>query len=499
MKLRSVFLAAVPAMALSAGAVYQLTPAPRATRATGADSADVGEAAGGPVGDVVDTSLARFVAGSTVAVDARLANTRAPRDRGSETFLLVEARGANVALSGPEPAAHLGLVIDRSGSMRGARFENAKSAALAAVSRLKDGDVVSVVTFDTRAEIAVPPTTLDAVRRDEVSRAIASLTLGGDTCVSCGVESELDVLGSVGRETKRMIVLSDGDTNNGIRDEAGLRALARKARDRGVTVTTIGVDLSYNERVMAALAEGGEGRHYFVQNAAGLPKVFEDEASSLKSSVAESLVASIELSPGVELVGVLDRSFDRQGTRVLVPMGSLSKGEVKTVLLQLRVPAAADKQDVARVDLRFDDLVSRGPGIVSGALALRGGDDADPSDPFVMARVERSRTADALEDANRLFKKGDAAGARATIARQKKALIDFSDDSVSSPDPFSRGGDAVKDSKRQLDTLEKAESGFATPPDATPGAPKPAADNPFAEAPAAAVRENQAAASDNRR
>ncbi len=496
MKLRSVFFAAVPAMALSAGAVYQLTPAPRAPRS----AADTAETGAGPIGEEVDASQSRFVGGSTVAVDARLANTRAPRDRGTETFLLIEARGTSKAPDGPEPGAHLGIVIDRSGSMRGARFENAKSAALAAVSRLKDGDVVSVTTFDTRADVAVPPTTLDGARRAEVARAIDAITLGGDTCVSCGIESELDLLGSAGRETKRMIVLSDGDTNNGIRDEPGLRALARRARDRGVTVTTIGVDLSYNERVMAALAEGGEGRHYFVQRPEDLTKVFEDEAASLKASVAESVVVSVELGPGVELASVLDRSFDRKGTRVLIPMGSLSKGEVKTALLQVRVPAAGDRLEVAKIDLRFDDLVSRGPGIVSGALALRGGDDTDSPDPFVMARVERSRTADALEDANRLFKKGDVVGARATIAKQKKALsgFEFSDDTLAAPDPFGRKGDAEKDSKRQLDTLEKAENAFATPPDPSPR-PRPAADNPFAEAPAAAVRQNQAAATDNRR
>jgi len=503
MKLRSVVFAAVPAMALSAGTVYWVTPAPRTALAEAHVAPSVTTVDLRGQGTDAPPLLGRFTGGETVKVDARLANAKVAIGQSTETFLLVEARGGEIAKDAVEPVAHLGIVIDRSGSMRGTRMQNAKAAANAAVDRLKDGDSVSVVTFDTRADVAVPRTTLSPTSRADVRREIEAISLGGDTCVSCGVDAEMDVLGAGNGETRRMIVLSDGDTNNGIRDEAGLRALAQRARDRGVTVTSIGVDLAYNERVMAALAEGGEGRHYFVQRPDDLAKVFSDEAEALRTSVASEASLSIELEPGVELVSVLDRSFERQGARIVVPMGSFSRGEVKTALLRVRItPARAEATHVARVDLRFQDLAARAPATVTGQLDAMGADTTDEADPFVMARVERSRTADALEEANKLFKNGDLEGARARLAAQRKVVSHFNDTlPTTTPNPFGRGDDAQKDSSAQLDSLTKADTGFASPPPPRPSNPSVAADSPFdaSPQPAAQVRENQAAATESRR
>ena len=103
-------------------------------------------------------------------------------------------------------------------------------------------------------------------------------------------------------------------------------------------MTTIGVDVDYNEKIMSAIAVDSNGRHYFVADPSGLPRVFEEEARSLTRTVASNAEIAIDLAPGVVLDRVFDRSFRRAGNQVLVPLGTFAGSDVKTVLLQVHVP-----------------------------------------------------------------------------------------------------------------------------------------------------------------
>src|SRR5690606_10936689 len=83
---------------------------------------------------------------------------------------------------------NLAIVVDKSGSMKGERIANAMNAAVAAVERMRDGDSVTVVSFDTAAEVVVPPTRIGSSNRASIESRIRSIRLGGDTCISCGLE-----------------------------------------------------------------------------------------------------------------------------------------------------------------------------------------------------------------------------------------------------------------------------------------------------------------------
>ena len=53
---------------------------------------------------------------------------------------------------------HVALVIDCSGSMYGDKIENAKAAAMDVVRSLSPNDLISIVTFDSVAEVKLNPT-----------------------------------------------------------------------------------------------------------------------------------------------------------------------------------------------------------------------------------------------------------------------------------------------------------------------------------------------------
>src|SRR5690606_17839869 len=143
---------------------------------------------------------------------------------------------------------------DRSGSMRGKRLDNAIEAARTMVRRLRDGDVVSVITYDTATQTLVPATTIDSTSRQEVVSRIGDITLGGDTCISCGIDEAMSALRGRDGMVKRVLLLSDGEATAGVRDVEGFRRLAARAREMDCAITSIGVDVDYNERIMSALA-----------------------------------------------------------------------------------------------------------------------------------------------------------------------------------------------------------------------------------------------------
>jgi Ca-activated chloride channel family protein len=463
------------------------------------------------------SAQAHFVDGRALLLDGRLGHAsvaRATAGGAAETFVLATVTGAEVRGGDPQATSpiHLAVVVDRSGSMAGPKMASAIAAATGAVERMRDGDRATIVSFDTTARVLVPPTTLSASTRPVVEAGIRGIRPGGDTCISCALTTAtatLDASPGPRDEVKRILLISDGEATTGVRDVTGLRALASRAQSDGFAVSTIGLDLAFDEKVMAAIAEETNGRHFFVPDASALPRVFEEELGELQTAVAAEAELTIEPAPGVVVDEVLDRSFRREGGRVRVPLGAFDARQEKTVLVRVHVPADGDGlASVAQLSLAYRDVGRREDGRCDGSLSLEvrsdGGAQRD-LDPFVAARVERSRTAHALTEANDLFTKGKADDARAALAKRKRELANEARPAVAAastmPAPArGRARPVDEDFREQQVALEHASTGFAPPPRIAGGiAAGPAAAPAATAAAKSAVKENQATAVDLRR
>lgn len=411
----------------------------------------------------------RLNVGKTLLLDARVGHEQLGAKGEGETLVYASVSGSEQALK-QAPPLHLGIVIDRSGSMKGERIANAIAAAVGTVERMRDIDTVTVVTFDTEARIIVPPTQATAASKPSIEAAVRAIQLGGDTCISCGLEltmRELMDSAPLGDHVTRMLLLSDGKTNNGIRDEGELRQMAARMRRAGCAVSTIGVDLDFDEKVMSAIAEESNGHHYFVASASGLPDVFAKEFDGLLSSVASEAELEIELEQGVELVELFDRSFHRDGKRLRVPLGTFSAKQEKTVLMRVRVPTdRLGKTPVANLKLGYRDLGQRSDGHCAGKLALSVVPGASAElDPFVEARLERSRTARVLIQANELFELGKVDEAQKALEQHRTSLSTRSESAKkrASAKRVSRPLAAPaldRDFDEQMDALASAEDAF---------------------------------------
>ena len=471
-----VTLGAAGLCAATAGVWFAVNPArPAAAAAPVVPTAPIAERTP-PAPPPAPVDHSHFRTGDTLVVEGRVGHQVLPAAADSETFVYVDVTAADVAAARPAPL-DLAIVIDRSGSMKGKRLANAMAATRTAIERLRDGDTVSIVTYDTEATVALAPTRIDATSRARVLRDLPRPRAGGDTCISCGLDAAMHQLGYRPGSVGRILLLSDGLATDGVRDVDGFRHIADDVRRLGASITTIGVDVGYDERVMAALARTSNGDHFFVPDATALPAIFDRAMATLTRAVADRAELIVDLAPGVTVDEVYDRVATTGSAQVVVPLGLFAAGEHKTALMRVHVPrGATGERAIAGVRVAFDDLTGDRRGHAEGALAVRASDDtteAAPMDGLVSARVSASASAAALEAANELAREGRAADASALIARENARVAQAHEVARRNAAPAQQLAiDATFAVQKKA--LAGADEGFRPPPPPIAGASAPA-------------------------
>lgn len=252
---------------------------------------------------------------------------------------------------------NIALVIDRSGSMQGPRIEAARKAAMAAVDRLSPRDIVSVVSYDDRVEVEVPATR--ATNLSSIKQKIAQLTPRGSTAIWAGMQAgATEVRKFKSREyVNRIILLSDGLANQGPSQPSDFARLGRDLGGEGITVSTIGLGLGYNEDLMAQLAQNADGSHAFVQEPADLAGFLNREFDDVAGIVAQDIEIRIRVTPGLKPIRSLGRDAEMDASAMTFKVKQVVGGTDSVLLAEIEVPAAfaKDGAEVARVEVAYRD------------------------------------------------------------------------------------------------------------------------------------------------
>lgn len=460
----TVFLAiAMAGMAGTSVAVWSATSPDRTSSSEPQASPQTASLVAVPASDPAP-DRSTFMAGDTLMMEGRLGHAVIPSERGSESFLFLDiSADATKTAAAPAPL-NLAVVIDKSGSMRGKRLRNAIEGARTALDQLRDGDVISVVTYGQNANVIVSPTVVSASSREHVRAALTRIRANGETCISCGIDLARRMARANTDKVTRIVLLSDGEATVGVQDVGGFNQIAESCRQNNMAITTIGVDVDYNERVMSALARNSNGRHHFVDRPDQLASVFTEEMDSLAKTIATNAEVTVDLEPGVFVDHVFDRSFERRGNRLIVPFGTFAQNDRKTLLVRLRVPQGPEgERPIANVGFRYDDLAEAKDGHCEGtlvAMATADGTQTSELDGLVSGRLNKSETALSLQAANEAFGKGDAAGAR-RILRDQGAKSAKRKRAAAASIPMGRAADFDRSFASSAGVLGGAGSGFA--------------------------------------
>jgi Ca-activated chloride channel family protein len=179
------------------------------------------------------------------------------------------------------------------------------------------------------------------------------------------------------KRLNRVILLSDGQANRGPSLPADFSVLGSALLREGISVSTIGLGLGYNEDLMLALARAGDGNHAFAREPTDLIQIFNKEFDDVLASCAQTVSIDIELKPGIKVVRALSRDATIDGNRAQFRMNQVYAATEHYVLMEIE----ADK-DVKAGEQEI--------GIVKVAYTLPGNGVRETQDMAVRARLGAS-------------------------------------------------------------------------------------------------------------
>lgn len=337
-----------------------------------------------------------------VAVDQRAIPAQAVSRR-----YLVATISAGAATGAARLPVDLALVMDTSGSMSGSgKISEARRAAEGLVDALGPEDAFSLIRFDDRAEVIQP---LGHHPKDLLRLAIADLRPDGGTNLSEGLLAAFDETRRGAGSVRKVILMTDGQANQGVTSP---EALARLADHAGVTVSTIGVGLDFNESLLASMADSGHGRYRYVGVGTDLTAAYAEELDAAAHLVASGTRLQVEFAEGVLPQRVFQWAADLQPHRACIAIGDLAAGQTRTVVIEVDVtPGAAADQPLAQFSLDGAAIPDRGAfremAAVDATVVAPGTDLAPYVDRDAMTVSTRAVAGWSALQANAAYQQGD--------------------------------------------------------------------------------------------
>lgn len=270
-------------------------------------------------------------------------------------YLMAQFTAGTAAGDQARRPLNLSLVIDRSGSMAGDKINYTRHAAQFLVQHLGSRDILSIVLYNDKVETLLPPEPVQ--RKDAINQQIDGIRVFGTTNLSGGwLEGCTQVATNQSPDyLNRVILMSDGLANRGVTDTPTLVSMALQKQDEGISTTAMGLGNDFNEDLMMEIAHAGGGAFYFIESPEVTPVIFKEELSGLLNVVGQNLTISITTTDHVSLVNQLNAyPMSSDSTTLSYRLGDIFGDEVKTLVLELSIPAMKSIGEAQIATLRFE-------------------------------------------------------------------------------------------------------------------------------------------------
>lgn len=352
----------------------------------------------------------------------------------SDVFATLEVSAVDVPGAKRSPV-NLAVVIDRSGSMSGAKIENARRAAQRLVDLLTDDDRISVVHYGTDVN-ALGGLFATAENKLKLKRYIANISDEGGTNIGDGLAAGQRHIERAKSDFRvnRLLLLSDGQPTVGITSSQGLINVVRRIRNSGVSVTSLGVGSDFNEDLMQRLADVGGGSYGFINNAAATADLFQRDLEQAGTMVARTANLSFTLPEGVRFVEVYGRPVSQVGNTVTIGLPDFSARQVEKLVVHFTASPSvrSGSVDIAGFSLNYTDLLTEKPADARLSLSAMVTEDSTLAlgkrDKAAVVLANKARVAVNYQKAAEAIEGGDFDRARRTL--QANDAIFFEADEV---------------------------------------------------------------------
>ncbi len=254
---------------------------------------------------------------------------------------------------GERPRLKLTLLVDVSGSMQSPDKLGLLKRALRMLvtSGLDPDDTIALAVYAGAAGAVLPPTPVR--ERTTVLGAIDRLEAGGSTAGGAGLRLAYSLAEQAfdADAVNRVMIATDGDFNVGIRSRAELTSFITRKRATGIYLSVLGVGRgNYNDALMQALAQTGNGTAAYLDSLAEAQRVLVDHASRSLVPIAKDVKIQVEFNPAAvaewRLIGYETRTLRREDFRNdAVDAGEVGSGSTVTALYEI-VPAGGDARQI---------------------------------------------------------------------------------------------------------------------------------------------------------
>ncbi len=313
--------------------------------------------------------LTNAFAGETLQLKLVPDHSVVVRSRPQEVIIKIDLTAVEEKTREHRTPLNIAVVLDKSGSMNGAKLEKTKQAAMQLVDRLAPDDIFSLVVFSDAARVLVPAQKVED--KEALKRRIEGIRADGSTALYDGVKMGADQLKEYfsNKRINRVILLSDGIANVGPSSPRELRRLGSDLSERGVAVTTIGVGEDYNEDVMAGIAQASDANYYYVKDTEKLPGIFAKELGGMMCVAARDVRIEIICPKGIKPLGFIGRTEEFSGQSCTVNLSQFAGGQNRYLLL--RCQTDNEQTEIARVKVSYTDELGNGrTQTVTGAVRV---------------------------------------------------------------------------------------------------------------------------------
>lgn len=188
------------------------------------------------------------------------------------------------------------LVLDRSGSMRGEKIEQAKAAAIQVIDGLEPGEAFNIIDYsDSVNSFAAAPVLKDKAKVEEARAYIRNIQANGGTNIHDALIEALrtEPTKDNGRAMLPLVLfLTDGLPTVGEKNEYRLREAVKKANTHNRRIFSFGVGFDVNSPLLSTIAKTSRAASTFV-----LPKEdVEQKVSQVFRRLAGPALASPKLT-----------------------------------------------------------------------------------------------------------------------------------------------------------------------------------------------------------
>ena len=196
----------------------------------------------------------------------------------------------------PTPA-DIVLLMDRSGSMKGQKLADAKTAAKTFVDLQGSNNRAELISFAGSAIIELQFTSMTADGKTTVKNAIDKLTSVDKTNIYEAIQKASNELETKGRDKVLLveILLTDGRPTTGNTKTDDIIDLAVSANATGIRIYTIGLGKDVDANLLSSIANATGSKYYFAPTSADLQAIYTEISQEISKIVGTNIKVREEL------------------------------------------------------------------------------------------------------------------------------------------------------------------------------------------------------------